>query len=97
MENCMLDYIVSRVIPGSILLHFLQEDRVAEEVARPVDEHLPGAKPVVDTTKSLLVVTYSGAPYDEILRACLPFNRRGHFTWKGETFSHKPLFIRPCR
>lgn len=97
MENRMLDYIVSRVIPGSILLHILQDDRVAEEVARLVDEHVPGAKPDVDITKSLLVVTYSGTPHDEILRACFPFNRLGHFTWNGETFSHKPLFLRPCR
>jgi hypothetical protein len=97
MENRMLDYIVSRVIPGSIPSHFLPDDRVAEEVARLVDEHVPGTRPVVDVTKCLLVVTWKGASYDEILRACFPFNRAGLFAWKGETFSHKPLFLRRRR
>ncbi len=96
MKNRMLDFIVRRVIPGSALTHFLMDDRVAEEIARLIDEHIPGTRPSVDATNSLLVVTWSGAPYDEVLDACFPFNRGGFFTWKRETFSHKPLFLRRC-
>ena len=96
MENRMLDFLVSTVIPGSIFTHFLMDDRVAEEIARLIDEHVPGTRPALDVTKSLLVVRWSDAPYDQVLRACFPFNRGGLFTWKGETFSHKPLFLRRC-
>lgn len=94
MENRMLDYLVSRVIPGSTLTHYLMDDSVAKEVSRLIDEHVPGTRPNVDVTKRLIVVTWSGAPYDEVLHACFPFSRTGLFTWKGETFDHKPLFLR---
>jgi len=85
---------VARVIPGSILTHYLMDDAVAKEVARLIDEHVPGTRPNVDVAKSLIVVTWSRAPYDQVLQACSPFNRAGLFTWKGETFDHKPLFFR---
>jgi hypothetical protein len=94
MENRMLDYLASLVIPGSILTHYLVDDAVAKEVARLIDEHVPGTRPNIDVTKSLIVVSWSGAPYDEVLKACSPFNRTRTFTWKGETFDHNPLFLR---
>ena len=97
MENRLLDYLASRVIPGSILTHYLFDDGVAKEVARLIDEHLPGTRPRIDVTKSLIVVTWSGAPYDDVLQACFPFNSTGLFAWKGETFDHKPLFLRRRR
>jgi hypothetical protein len=93
----MLDSIVRSVIPGSIFTHFVLDDRVAEEIVRLIDEHVPGSRPALDITKNLLVVRWSGAPYDQVLRACCPFNKGGLFTWKGETFSHKPLFLRRRR
>jgi hypothetical protein len=97
MKNRLLDHLVSRVIPGSILTHYLMDVPVAKEVARLVDEHLPGTRPNVQVTRSLLVVTWSGTPYDEVLQACFPFNRAGLFLWKGDTFTHKPLFLRRRR
>ena len=97
MENRLLDHLVSRVILGSILTHYLIDDFVAKEIARLIDEHLPGTRPNIDVTKSLVVVTWSGTPYDEVLQACFPFNRTGVFTWKGETIAHKPLFLRRSR
>jgi len=87
MENRTLDYLVSRVVPGSILAHILMDDGVAKEVAGLIDEHVPGTRPEVNVTTRLLVVTWSGARCDEVLDACFPFSRTGHFAWNGETYA----------
>ena len=94
MHNPFLDALIARFIPGSIQAHFLDDRAVAREVTRLIDERLPGTARRIDVTKRLILVTWHGTPYDDMLKACSPFTRTGHFMWKGESFAHKPLFLR---
>ena len=94
MRIPLLDDLIARFVPGSVQTHFLADGAVAKEVARLIDERLPGTRRKVEVTKRLILVTWRDTPYDDVLKACDPFNRGGHFIWKGESFVHKPLFLR---
>ena len=94
MCNPLLDDLIARFIPGSIQTHYLVDSAVAKEVEHLIDERLPAIQRKVELTKSLILVTWSETPYDDVLKACFPFNRSGHFTWQGASFAHKPLFLR---
>jgi hypothetical protein len=94
MHNPLLDNLIARFIPGSIQTHYLVDAAVAKEVARLIDERLPGTRRKIEVTRRLLLVTWIETPYDDVLKACFPFNLTGHFLWQGESIAHKPLFLR---
>lgn len=94
MHNPLLDNLIARFIPGSTQTHCLVDGAVAKEVAQLIDERLPGTRRTVEVTRRLILVTWIETPYDDVLQACFPFGRSGHFLWKGESFAHKPLFLR---
>ena len=97
MNSRLLEYLVSCVVPGSISTHHLMDAAVQRELFRLIEERAPGTRPDIGVTGGLIVVTWSGAPYEEILQSCSPFSRAGLFTWHGETFQHTPLFLRKTR
>ena len=88
MRIPLLDDLIARFVPGSVQTHYLADGAVAKEVARLIDVRLPGTRRTVEVTKQLILVTWSQTPYDDVLKACVPFNRSGHFIWKDE-------FLRP--
>ena len=94
MRIPLLDDLIARFVPGSVQTHYLADGAVAKEVARLIDVRLPGTRRTVEVTKQLILVTWSQTPYDDVLKACVPFNRSGHFIWKDKSFVHKPLFLR---
>ena len=97
MNSRLLECLVSCVIPGSISTHHLIDAAVEKELFRLIEERAPGTRPDIDVTGGLIVVTWSGVPYEKILQACFPFSRTGLFTWQGEMFRHVPLFLRKTR
>ncbi len=97
MNSRLLEYLVSCVIPGSISTHHLMDAAVQRELFRLIEERAPGTRPDIDATGGLIVVTWSGVPYEIIHQACRPFRRTGLFTWQGERFQHTPLFLRKTR
>lgn len=94
MNSRLLEYLASCVIPKSISAHHLMDAAVERALFRLIEERAPGTRPEIDTVGGLLVVTWSGAPYEVMLQACSPFSREGVFAWRGETFQHVPLFLR---
>ena len=97
MNSRLLEYLTSRVIPGSISTHHLLDSAVEKELFRLIEERAPGTRPDIDATGGLIVVTWSGVPYESILQVCRPFSRTGLFTWQGKRFQHTPLFLRKTR
>ena len=97
MNSRLLEYLTSCVIPRSICTHHLMDAAVQRELFRLIEERAPGTRPDIDVTGGLIIVTWSGVPYDEILQASRPFSRTGLFTWHGERFQHTPLFLRKTR
>jgi hypothetical protein len=75
-------------LPGDPRLETYHVDEaVAREVLRLIEERVPGTRPNVDVNGGLIVVTWSGAPYEDI--------RPLHLD--GESFQHTPLCLRKTR